>query len=74
MRQSSFRLNTSTMAILSDSSRRTIVMVPEYSMVTVCDGDVEGYGFVKIRYQNQLLDVFALDLRNRGERIVEEHA
>jgi hypothetical protein len=43
-------------------------------MVTVFDGDVEGYGFVKIRYQNQVLDIFALDLRNRGERVFEQMA
>ena len=58
------------MAILSGSNQRTIATVPENSMVTVCDGDIEGYGFVKIRHHNQLLDVVALDLPNRGERIV----
>ena len=41
-------------------------------MVTVFDGDVDGYGFVKIRYRNQVLDVFALDLRIRGDRIFEQ--
>ena len=74
MRQHTFKLNASTMAILSDSSQRTIVTVPEHSMVTVFDGDVDGYGFVKIRYRNQVLDIFALDLRNRGERVLEQMA
>jgi hypothetical protein len=74
MRQGIFRLNSSTMAILSDSSQRTIVTVPEHSTVTVFEGDVDGYGFVKIRYQNQVLDIFALDLRNRGERVLEQIA
>jgi hypothetical protein len=62
------------MAILSDSSQRTIVTIPEHSLVTVFDGDVDGYGFVKIRYKNQVLDVFALDLRNRSERVLEQMA
>jgi hypothetical protein len=74
MRQGIFRLNFSTMAILSDSSQRTVVTVPEHSMVTVFDGDVEGYGFVKVRYRNQVLDIFALDLRNRGERVLVQMA
>ena len=74
MQQGIFRLNFSTMAILSDSSQRTIVTVPEHAVVTVSDGDVEGYGFVKIRYRNQVLDIFALDLRNRGERVLEQIA
>ena len=74
MRRRTFKLNASTMAILSDSSRPTIVTVPEHSMVTVFEGDVDGYGFVKIRYQNQVLDIFALDLRNRGDRVFEQMA
>ena len=74
MRQRTFKLNASTLAILSDSSQRTIIAIPEYSMVTVFDGDVEGYGFVKIRYRNQVLDIFALDLRNRSERVLEQMA
>lgn len=74
MQQGIFRLNFSTMAILSDSSQRTVVTVPEHSLVTVFDGDVEGHGFVKIRYRNQVLDIFALDLRNRGERVLEQIA
>jgi hypothetical protein len=74
MRQGIFRLNFSTMAILSDSSQRTIVTIPEHSMVTVFEGDVDGYGFLNIRDKNQVLDVFALDLRNRGESIFEQSA
>jgi len=74
MRQGIFRLNASTMAILSDNSQRTVVTVPEHSMVTVFDGDVDGYGFLKVRYRNQVLDIFALDLRNRGERVLEQIA
>ena len=74
MRERTFKLNASTMAILSDSGQRTIVTIPEQSTVTVFDGDVEGHGFVKIRYRNQVLDIFALDLRNRGERVLEQIA
>jgi hypothetical protein len=74
MRQRTFKLNASTLAILADSSQQTIVTIPEHSMVTVFDGDVDGYGFVKIRYRNQVLDIFALDLRNRGERVLEQIA
>jgi hypothetical protein len=74
MRQRTFKLNASTMAILSDSSQRIIITVPENSIVTVLGGDVEGYGFVKIHYRNQVLDIFALDLRNRAERVLEQMA
>lgn len=74
MRKRTFKLNTATMAILSDSSQRTVVTVPELSTVTVLDGNVDGYGFVEILYQNQVLDIFALNLRTRGERVFEQMA
>ena len=74
MGERTFKLNASTMAILSDSSQRTVVTVPEHSLVTVFDGDEDGYGFVKVRYRNQVLDIFALDLRNRSERVLEQIA
>jgi hypothetical protein len=74
MRQGIFRLNFSTMAILSHGCQRTIVTIPEHSMVTVFEGDVDGYGFVKIRYRKPSARYFALDLRNRGERVLEQIA
>ena len=60
MLQRTFKLNASTLAILSDSGQRTIVTVPEHSIVTVFDGEEDAYGFVKIRYRNEVLDMFAL--------------
>jgi hypothetical protein len=37
--------------------------------VTLVDGDPDGNGFVKVRYEDKVLSMFAVDLRTRGGRI-----
>ena len=64
-----FKLKTSTMAILNEYNQRTMVTIPTNALVTLVDGDAEGNGFVKIRFEDKVLSMFALDLRSRGERI-----
>ena len=64
-----FKLKTSTMAILNEYNQRTIVTIPANALVTLVDGDAEGNGFVKIRFEDRVLSMFAFDLRSRGERI-----
>jgi hypothetical protein len=70
MPQRRFKLNTSTTAILNENSQRTMVTIPANAVVTLVDGDVEGNGFVKVRYQDKILSMFAFDLRTRGERVL----
>lgn len=64
-----FKLKTSTMAILNEYDQRTMVTIPANALVTLVDGDAEGNGFVKIRFEDKVLSMFAFDLRGRGERI-----
>ena len=64
-----FKLKTSTMAILNECNQRAMVTIPANALVTLVDGDAEGNGFVKIRFEDKVLSMFALDLRCRGERI-----
>lgn len=64
-----FKLNTSTTAILSEDNHRTIVTIPANAPVTLVDGEAEGNGFVKVRYRDKVLSMFAFDLRTRGERM-----
>ena len=70
MPQRTFKLNTSTTAILNENNQRTMVTIPANAVVTLVDGDVEGNGFVKVRYQDKILSMFAFDLRTRGERVL----
>ena len=70
MPQRMFKLNTSTTAILNENNQRTMVTIPANAVVTLVDGDAEGNGFVKVRYQDKILSMFAFDLRTRGERVL----
>jgi hypothetical protein len=69
-----FKLNTPTSAILEENDAPRVVTVPANAVVTLVGGDTEGNGFVKVRYRDQVLSVFAVDLRNRGERQSEQTA
>jgi hypothetical protein len=69
-----FKLNTSTTAILNENKQPSVVTIPADALVTLVDGDPEGNGFVKVRYRDKILSVFAVDLRTRGERKREQSA
>jgi len=69
-----FKLNTSTTAILNENNQPSVVTIPADALVTLVDGDPDGNGFVKVRYRDKILSVFAVDLRTRGERKREQSA
>jgi hypothetical protein len=69
MPQCSFKLNTSTTAILCENNQRSMITIPAKALVTLVDGDAEGNGFVKILYRDKILSMFAVDLRKRAERM-----
>lgn len=61
------KLTTPTMAIQSDNAHLRVVTLPADANVSIIDGDIYGNGFVKIRYMNQTLAIYAKDLRSRME-------
>ena len=69
MPQRSFKLSTSTTAILNENNQPSVVTIPPNALVTLVDGDARGNGFVKVRYRDKILSMFAFDLRVRGERV-----
>jgi hypothetical protein len=74
MSQRMFKLNTSTTAILNEDHQPSIVAIPANALVTLLDGDAEGNGFVKVRFEDKVLSMFAVDLRIRGERVWKQSA
>ena len=74
MPERAFKLNTPTSAILEENDAPRVVTIPANAVVILVAGDTEGNGFVKVRYRDQVLSVFAVDLRNRGERRSEQTA
>jgi hypothetical protein len=63
-----YKFNVPTSAILSANTQRTVVTIPANAVVTIVDGDPEGDGLVKVRYRDEVLSVFAVDLRKRSQR------
>ena len=59
------KLSTPTMAVQSDNEHLRVVTLPAEAMVSVVDGDIDGTGFVKIRYMQHTLAVYAKDLRSQ---------
>jgi hypothetical protein len=74
MPQRMFKLNTCTMAILDENNQPSVVSIPANVVVTLVVGDANGNGFVKVRYGEKTLSMFAIDLRTRGERVWRQSA
>lgn len=68
------KLNTPTMAVQSDNEHLRVVTLPAEAMVAIVDGDINGTGFVKIRYMDQTLAMYAKDLRSRMEDDINDSA
>lgn len=69
MPQSTFKLSTPTTAILNENNQTSVITIPANALVVLVDGDAGGNGFVKVRYRDKILSMFAVDLRVRGERV-----
>jgi hypothetical protein len=50
----------------SENGHRKIITIPADASVTLVAGDINGKGVVKVRYQDQPLEMLAIDLRTRG--------
>ena len=74
MPQPTFKLSTSTIAILNENAQPRIVTIEANVLVTLVDGDAEGNGFVRVRCEDKVLSIFAVDLRSRGQRVLGQSA
>ena len=64
-----FKLNSSATAILNENNQPSVVTIPADELVSLVEGDPKGNGFVKVRYRDKILSMFAFDLRTRCERM-----
>ena len=74
MPQPTFKLSTSTIAILNENPQPRIVAIEANALVTPVDGDAEANGFVRVRCEDKVLSIFAADLRSRGQRVLGQSA
>ena len=68
------KLNTPTLAIQSENEHPRIITIPANAVVAIVAGDINGSGFVKLRYMDQTLAMYAKDLRSRCEDHINDSA
>jgi hypothetical protein len=73
MSQRTFRLNSCAIAVSFENGHRTLVGIPAQAIVSVILGDLNGDGFVKVRYRNRVLMILADNLR-RAEPTIASRA
>jgi hypothetical protein len=59
MPQPTFKLSTSTIAILNENAQPHIVTIEANALMTLVDGDTEANGFVRVRCEDKVLSMFA---------------
>lgn len=65
-----FKLTSGTMGI-SESDRKSVVLIPACARVVVVDGDIEGDRLLKIRYQEKVLLIRPADFRDALDLVAE---
>ena len=74
MAERRYKLRSRTMGMLYDGNKRRLVVIPANAVVSIIEGDLGGRGYVTVRYHEHEIEVFALDLRERGEAVSEQSA
>jgi len=75
MTERAFKFNSPIITMRPEGDQRGVVIIPVNAVVAVVAGDINGREkFVKVRYQDQILNMFATDLRDRGEEVMKNSA
>jgi hypothetical protein len=69
MRGQRFRIQTPTLAILSQDGHRIPITIPQGATIEVIDGPLDGNRLVDVNWEGKTLMMFTIDLRERGARI-----
>jgi len=64
-----YRLTASTLGIHQTGMSSVAISIPAGTVVTVPRGLVKNVGFVEVEWEGKCIDVFAVDLRERGELV-----
>jgi hypothetical protein len=64
-----YRLRTATIcAIIADGDARPLpVTIPAGTVLTVVDNDLGRTGYVRVLWDQRIVTMFSIDLRERGE-------
>ena len=70
MAERAFKFKSPVITMRSEGGQRGIVIIPANAIVTVVEAVITGTEkFVKVRYQDQTLNMFVTDLCSRGEPV-----
>lgn len=64
-----YKLRSTTVGIDQETTRPVAISIPAGSLVRVPDDFVATGGFVKVDWNGKSVQIFAVDLRDRGELI-----
>lgn len=64
-----YKLRTATVGIDQETTRPVVISIPAGSLVRVPDDFVATGGFVNVDWNGKSVQIFAVDLRDRGELI-----
>ena len=62
-----YRLRSKIVGVHQEDTRQVAIYIPAGSVVTVHDEVVDVTGFLEVEWNGESVQVFAVDLRNRGE-------
>jgi hypothetical protein len=65
-----YRLRTPTIGAIRDGDARPLpIMLPAGAVLTVVDDDLGRTGYVRVQWDQRIVTMFSIDLRERGERV-----
>ena len=74
MRNQCYRINLNTSAVVTVDGRQKLVTIPAGSIVTVEDNPSRDTGLVAVKWEGQVLKMFAVDLSTRGVALDDNSA
>jgi hypothetical protein len=64
-----YRLWIETVAVHQQATRRVAMTIPSGTVLKVLNADKDANGFVEVEWDGESVQIFAIDLRDRGELI-----
>jgi hypothetical protein len=64
-----YRLRTTTLGVHQGDTSPVAISIPAGTVLSVPEGAVKNSGFVNVEWDGQSVQIFAVDLRERGELI-----
>jgi hypothetical protein len=69
-----YRLRTTTIVVHREATRPVAISIPAGTVLTVPDDSANSGGFLQVEWDGESVQIFAVDLRDRGELIKARNA